>query len=525
MASRGHRLLDDLESRETTRFVDLSLAIRHHKTKETLLWAGGQWDRIDQRFTDIEPSHAQIIDVHEGQAEFVVWFARWLADFREGFQRNTSLALAGGDRRGGKTFDLFLCQNAMLIDVPKSIGWAVSVSNNERDELDRQRQEILLSSWYVYRELPKHQATFLNGSVLINVSADDPDTTKRGRCDIGFLNEAQKMPKKILVNLIKGTADKGGLAILSANPPESSKGEWVFDIHEGILESKFVRGKPVYFHFDSKLNPFIDQIANERASEIIEVIAPEMAASANRGIWKKPGEYAYEAFKRKVNIRPAPQLGDITHEFTKRKLGRGYQFIGGYDPNDRPHHAGTIWKLYGTLDEPILWAVDEIVVENADGEDHFLECVSAKYDKESIIWVLDNSCFFQDSKRTRNGKNSSDYFRSWGYRCEPNQPAAKQSKTGNPRNPPIELRVGLVNKLLWEDAAIGKKARMFCAPDLKYLPDGFRNCKSKKVRYGYGPVGRESHVTDTAGYVAWWVIPTPRKAVSSETIAHSFPMY
>ena len=154
MASRGHRLLDDLESRETTRFVDLSLAIRHHKTKETLLWAGGQWDRIDQRFTDIEPSHAQIIDVHEGQAEFVVWFARWLADFREGFQRNTSLALAGGDRRGGKTFDLFLCQNAMLIDVPKSIGWAVSVSNNERDELDRQRQEILLSSWYVYRSFP-----------------------------------------------------------------------------------------------------------------------------------------------------------------------------------------------------------------------------------------------------------------------------------------------------------------------------------------------------------------------------------
>ena len=47
-----------------------------------------------------------------------------------------------------------------------------------------------------------------------------------------------------------------------------------------------VSTKPVYFHFDSKLNPFIDQIANERASEIIEVIAPEMAASANRGIWK-----------------------------------------------------------------------------------------------------------------------------------------------------------------------------------------------------------------------------------------------
>ena len=87
--------------------------------------------------------------------------------------------------------------------------------------------------------------------------------------------------------------------------------------------------------------------------------------------------------------------------------------------------------------------------------------------------------FLPRQQTDTNGKNSSDYFRSWGYRCEPNQPAAKQNKTGNPRNPPIELRVGLVNKLLWEDAAIGKQARMFCAPDLKYLPDGFRNCKAK----------------------------------------------
>ena len=510
------RLLDELEQRETNRHVDLCLVVRHLDTKDTLLYAGGRWDRVEQKFTDEEPRAARFIDVHRGQADYIEWFATWLRDFREGFPRDTSLALAGGDRRGGKTFSLFLSQLCALVDVPNTIGWAVSVANTERDEIDRQVREVLPASWYVYREWPKHQATLINGSILTNVSADDPDTTKRGRVDIGFLNEPQKMQRRVLTNLIKGTADRGGLAILAANPPETSKGEWVFDLHEAIEEGKFQKNKPKYFNYDSRLNPFVDQEANDRAGEVLWIIDPKSAAANDKGIWRRPGEMAYEAFRRKVNVVPVPDLGDITAEFTKRKLGRAYSYIGGYDPNDRPHHAGTVWKVFGTLDAPILWAVDEIIVENADGEDHFLECVAAKYDKESIVWVMDNSCFFQDSKHQRNGKNSSDYFRSWGYRCEPNQPAAKNSKTGKPRNPPIELRVSLVNKLLYQSDDRLKLAAMFVSPNCVQLADSFKNCKSKKVRYGYGPVGREAHVTDTVGYVAWWVTPTPRKVATDD---------
>jgi len=513
----NRRLLAELESRESDRYVDMCLVARDRESRETILCAGGQWDQVEGRFTDRDPTSCKYVDLHAGQVPFVRWFAEWLRDFREGFPRDTSITLAGGPRRGGKTFSLWLCGKAMAIDVPNSIVWAVSVANTERDELDRQLKEIIPASWYVYREWPKHQATFLNGSIVTNVSADDPDTTKRGRVDLVFLNEAQKMQRRVLTNAIKGTADRGGLAILAANPPEDSKGEWVYDLHEAISEGKFKQNKPKYFHYDAKLNPFVDQDANERAGEVLWILDPETAQANDAGVWKKPGDLAYHAFRRRVNVRPAPLLGDITEEWTRRKLGRSYKLIGGYDPNDRPHHAVTFWKLFGEIDNPILWAVDELLVENADGEDHVLECIAAKYDKEQVIFVMDNSCFFQDSKHTRNGKNSSDYFRGWGYRCEPNQPAAKNSKTGNPRNPPIELRVSLVNKLLYQSDDGLKQARMFVSPECVHLAEALKKCSSKKVRYGYGPVGREAHITDTVGYVAWWVWPAPkRKDIESE---------
>lgn len=522
-ALSNRQLLAELESRESERYIDLCLVCRNRDTRETVLYAGGQWDQVTGNFTDAEPHNARFVDLHKGQVDFVAWYAKWLQDFREGYKRETSIALAGGDRRGGKTFSLFLSALAMAIDVPRSVVWSVSVANTERDELDRQLKEQLPASWYTYREWPKHQATFLNGSVLTNVSADDPDTTKRGRVDLVFLNEAQKMQRRVLTNAIKGTADRGGLAILAANPPENSKGEWVYDLHEAIQEGKFSKNKPKYFHFDSRLNPFIDQDANERAGEVLWILDPETARANDAGIWKRPGDLAYYAFARRINVKAPPQLGDVTQEWTRRRLGRAYSFIGGYDPNDRPHHAMTFWKLYGDIENPILWAVDELLVENADGEDHVLECVSQKYDKESVVFVMDNSCFFQDSKHRRNGKNSSDYFRGWGYRAEMNQPPARNSKTGNPRNPPIELRVALVNKLLYQSEDGLKHARMFVAPDCIHLIEALKKCASKKVRYGYGPVGREAHITDTVGYVAWWIWPPPkRKAITDEKIGFTW---
>lgn len=515
-ASKSRIQLDELLALQEpeNRFLDLCLVLRREKTRETLLWAGGRWDLLDKRWSDQEPETGEIIDLHEGQVEFTRWYATWLRDFREGMPRDASLALAGGERRGGKTFDLVCCFLATLIDVPvskgtASTGWMVSVAHSEADELHTTLKRLLPAHWFRHRAHPRHVYEFVHGARAFNVSADDPETLKRGRADVVFLNEAQKMPSAVLENSIGGTVDAGGIAILAANPPQRSKGEWVYDVREAI-ENGELAGVAKFFGFDAKLNPHIDQGAKRRVGKLLRFINPAAAAADDEGVWKRPGDMAYEAFGA-ANRREAPKLGDITEAFTKKRIGIAYPYIGGYDPNNRPHHVGTVWKVYGTIAEPILWCVDEIVVDNADGEEHFLEVVDDKgYSPQSIVWICDNSCFWQNDKHRQNGVVSADYFKKWGYRAEMNQPPAPNSKTGRARNPDIELRVALLNKLMHSDVDAGTHPRLYVSPECSMLLRALKNCKSKKVRHGYGPVGREAHITDSAGYVAWWAFPKPK---------------
>jgi hypothetical protein len=103
----------ELATRPMNRMVDLALALRRWKTGEILLGAGGRWDRIERRFLPGPPERAKFIDLEESQVEFTRWFATFLRDLRQGRPRDVSLALAAGDRRGGKTFDLLLCTIAL----------------------------------------------------------------------------------------------------------------------------------------------------------------------------------------------------------------------------------------------------------------------------------------------------------------------------------------------------------------------------------------------------------------------------
>jgi len=507
--SRSRRLLDELEEQQAERYIDLCLVLRSLKSKGTVLYAGGRWDRLDGKWSSQEPESGQIIELHDGQVPFAQWYAGWLRDYRDGLPRDCSLALAGGARRGGKTYLLVALMLATALDVPSVKGsalrgWVVSAAHSERDEVDKYLAELMLPGWATYREWPQHRYKFAHGAELSNISADDPETLKRGRADVMLVNEAQKMPSAVLTNAIGGTSDTGGIALLAANPPQKSKGEWLFDVQQDIVNGEY-NGVAQYFHFDPKLNPWIDHAAKSRVDKIIRRVSPTTALADEEGIWKRPGDLAYEAFTRKDNVVSCPDLGDITFEFTRSRLGKGYQYIGGYDPNNRPHHVGTVWKVYGTVKKPILWAVDEIVVRLADGEDHFLECVDAAgYGVSDIVWITDNSALFQDARRT--GAVSADYFRKWGYRIEPNQPAAPGSKTGRPRNPDIEDRVSLVNKLLSAETVA---PRMVIDPRCKALVEGLKNCPSEKKRHGYAPKGYHSHITDTAGYVAWWTHPRP----------------
>ena len=204
-----------------------------------------------------------------------------------------------GARRGGKTYLLVALMLATALDVPivkgsALRGWIVSAAHSERDEVDKYLAELLLPGWAVYREWPQHRYKFVHGAELSNISADDPETLKRGRSDVMLVNEAQKMPSAVLTNAIGGTSDTGGIALLAANPPQRSRGSGC-STQQDIVNGEY-DGVAQYFHFDPKLNPWIDHAAKSRVDKIIRRVSPTTALADEEGIWKRPGDLAYEAF-------------------------------------------------------------------------------------------------------------------------------------------------------------------------------------------------------------------------------------
>lgn len=512
-----HRLLQAFTEaqRPENRYQDLCLVLRDGKTQETLLYAGGRFDHQDKQFVRTEPELARVIDMRSSQVEFVQWFATWLKAFREGLPRDLSAAIAIGGRRGGKTHMGLLCTLATLVDVPRIqgselIGWLISVSHAERDELDREVQENIPSDWYTYREWPKHRYLFAHGPTLTNISADDPDTVKRGRADIIFQNEGAKMSSDVLFNAVGAVADKGGLVVVATNAPRREKGSWVFTEWQAYEKAKAqgILHDVKFFPVDSSLNDVIDADARKRAGNIMKRLDPAGAKADDEGLILPVGEYAYYEWNEVRNgLYSAPRLADITAEFTKRKTGYAYEFLGGADFQGTPHMAASVWKIFGTLEQPELWCLEDFIVERGN-EDQLLDEVDERglYTPENLLWIGDASGDWQDGKH-RSGKDSWSVFRARRWHIEGPQPKRGQ-KTKHGANPPIHQRVSLINRLLSEQ-------RLMVDPHAARMQLALKQCKSKQGKYGAYPAGLYAHLTDTAGYVAWWVMP-PRKAAGKE---------
>lgn len=486
--------------------------LRRAKTKETLLLAGGEWDAYERRFTDKDPSQAKIINLEESQVAFTRWYAGWLRDFREGFPRDTSLAIAGGDRRGGKTFDLLMCTIATMVDVPRignsgTLGWVVSVNYQERDEIDKTVREWIPAKWYHYYKAPEFRYAFVHGASLRNVSADDPETLKRGRVDIVLFNEAQKMPVAALSNGIYGTVDKAGIALLAANPPRRQVGEWVLTFKEAIDEEKIKGAK--FFGFSSKENTQIDLGARSRVGDILRLIDPKAALADDEGAWLPVGDRAYPKYDRKKHLEKPPAEGDITAGFMSKKAGRPYATVGGVDFQGTPWHAGAVCRIYGTAEKPIYWFVDEIISEQST-EDDFLDDVDDKgYSPESLFWVADASGAWQNGRHSLNGRQSFDIFKARRWHIVP--PRKKKSAQGEfAKNPYVADRLGLVFKLMEE-------GRIKVDPDkCPRLDEAFKDCPLKSINTRRLPSGRHAHITDAAGYLLWFLEPKPTPAARAD---------
>lgn len=487
--------------------MDTCLILRREKTQETILWAGGEWDRFDRVLTDRDPSSAVVVDIQESQVAFARWFAAWLHDFREGLPRDVSLALAGGNRRGGKTFGLIMCSLAVVIDVPGSIGWTVINTYRERDEVERTITDWIPRDWFHHRKAPDYCFEWINGSDTFIKSADDEQALKAGRADVVLLNEAQKLKVGTLSNALGGTIDKGGIGLLAANPPQSHRGEWVLELKEAIEDERTVGAK--FFGFSAKDNKKIDQAAHQRFGKILEAIDPTGNVADAEGGWNRVGNIAYR-FDRLKAIKTPPTLGDVTAQVLRSKLGRPYKRLAGADFQGIPYHAAVFLEIYYAATGNIFHVVDELCVTGT--EDEFLDEVDdLGYTPEQLAWIGDASGTWQTGDHTKGGR-SFEIFKSRRWRIEP--PQKKLSDKGqHPANPrPISKRVGLVNDLLLA-------GRLLVDPRCVLLIEALKKCE---YRYD-APHGKFAHITDALGYALWFLEPSrkPKRIEGSAPAAFS----
>ena len=497
---------------------------------ETILMAGGRWDFLSKAWAP-EPARSTVVmDLQESQISFARWFARWLARYRlrqidpearrtDDAELDYAAYMLYGGRRGGKTTILVLASWAVAIDIPQAAGsetivWLVSVANTERQEIDREIREWIPASWYSYREWPQHQFTVLHGSVITHVSADNPETLKRGRGDWVLLNEGAKMPRACLDNSIGATADRGGIVCIATNPPTRQKGAWIRDVIEQEKEAR-AKGEryPIRVEkLDHKGNAAIDKKARTRAGEVMRLLNAKLAAADDEGLVLAIGDVIFHEYDRiRHGIMPAPQLGDITRAMARKLYGREMDFLAGVDFQDKPYIYGSFYRVYGSLDKPILWAVGEFLLKGS--EEEYLEALFAEgfyltaepnrtvqeVTPHNVLWIGDSSATWQNSKHSKKEPPSFTYFKNAGcHIVPPTKILSAGSK--HPANPKHEHSYPQVNRFFKED-------RIHVSPHVKYLNEACKECIAKPGKYGLTATGKHAHPVDTLRYVAWYVDP------------------
>ena len=95
------------------------------KTGETIWHAGGQWDRIEQRYTGKNPRSGKIVKLREAQIEAARLCAFWYQEKKEGRHRDFFGEFLLSDRGAGKTH----LADALVLLGP-TLGFAVTVRDN-----------------------------------------------------------------------------------------------------------------------------------------------------------------------------------------------------------------------------------------------------------------------------------------------------------------------------------------------------------------------------------------------------------
>lgn len=530
-ARRSVGLLADHTAGNTRRYVDLSVSLRvadvdrlpdgsrrwRSENEEELLLVGGRWDRREKSWSRAEARTARVLRVHRGQETAARWLADWFRRYGtgnwDGFHRVFSALLVGG-RRSGKTH---LCLVALVVFAVMNPGttiWAVSPTEDTGDELDQALLELIPVDWRTRTARGANKVItyrLANRSRIILRSGARAGRLKAGKVDFALLNEGQMHSRGAFTKL-RSALDTGGLVLIAANPPDSPIGRWVEDQYTGAASATI---DAVAFDFDPRANPWIDQ------DVLLSLAKEEDEKTYQRevlGLFTPIGDVVFHAWSDRDSLRDPPaDFIDVTADVTKRELGRAAGYVVGLDFQQTPAMVGIVCKFFvdpaDVEREPLLWIVDEVVVEQADEQDLLdeLECLgrwtpTRRLEEGYRGWreegdtdaapahcagVLDASAWWQDGAHSR-GRTSDRVFRSrrWG---ELHRPQAESN-----RNPDRIERCKVTNARL--KAASGRR-RMFVARHCVRTAEALRKWE---IRNG-APYSRSpfAHVADATSYVAY----------------------
>lgn len=437
------------------------------------------------------------------------------------------MALVAGARRGGKSFATYMCQIAALLDVPMApnrsptIGWTISRTYRERDELDQLIHAKIPASYYKHQKAPEHRFTFAHGSYLRNMSADDPDALKQGRVDYLLYNEPQKMHARAIVHGLYGTADQAGLVLLAANKPSvnDSRGEWLFDLREAIEDERREQARDLnrepfgalYFNVPAGLNTRIDQPARQRVAKIAVVIDKEQAQADEDegGPWQKPGDRASRDFDKHKHVAAVPELAggrwrECTAEVASDRGTWGdWKAIGGVDFQDKSWAiAGVVARLFGDPRKPTIWFCDEH--HDRTDERQYLEGFEERfaarrgYTKDSLLWIGDASGSWQTAKHESGDRTSFSIWQDESWTIIPPQDSKSDQEGVRARNPFVDDQLALWNELLREDRL------KFDPRRCEWLIECVREAVTKRTRGRRHIVqNKHAHALAAALYLAW----------------------
>lgn len=499
---------------------------------ELLLSCGGRWNRrLNDWEGDVDTCRDRVVArLHPGQVKATKWFAGWLAVHAgrrdrppldaelEDLQISTDpsevySALVAGGRRGGKTFWAAVAVVAYAVQFPNAICWAISPSrgrdDTKADEIRRYMVPLIAPSW-IRRQTVATGWELINGSVIMLKSAHigtDSDAIKEGQADLVWMNESQKMKKRVYVVARGAISDKSGLVLCCANPPVEAKDEqWVADF---AADTDAGRRASVHISFNPMDNPHIDRRAlRALAAEVddrtfqIEVLGMFMPAIDSVAYnWLRQENEKLRPRPTVVGGRqvPCPSTGliDVTAEFLENEEeGDGIEQLIGLDVQRIPYIGGPVYKFFcdpgvrPTRETVIAWIVGEEVLEGGDEEEWCHTLHEAKYDPRSTLIVCDASGQYQHSRRRVadapppkwSGKGSFEIIIGAGWRriVPPSRRMAK--------NPDIVDRIRAFTSMICTKMGV---RRLFADPDL--AP---KSCKA--IREWKTVHGKPSRIQDVA---------------------------